>query len=209
MTAPVAPVAAGTATSAATITIRSRWNYDRILYSGSHATIREAVTTALKSANLRGADLHGAELSGADLSGADLCGADLCDADLCDANLGDANLGDVKADLISEVLRLPNELEALRDALLNGKVDGSTYSGECACLAGTLAKARGIEHYNGELIKVGPVTFHASSHSLREQWFMAICIGDTPDKSQVAAIALDWVNEAIAIRDNIRAGAAS
>jgi hypothetical protein len=165
------------------------------------ANLRDA---DLGGANLGGANLGGADLGDADLGGANLGGADLCDADLGGANLGGANLGGIKADFLSEVLRLPDELEALRDALTAGKIDGSTYSGECACLAGTLAKAHGEEDYDGEHLTLGSVVFHADVYSPREQWFLSIKEGDTPENSQVSAIALEWTNEAIAMRDNIR-----
>jgi hypothetical protein len=158
----------------------------------------------LGGANLGGADLGDADLGGANLGGANLGGANLRDADLGGANLGGANLGGIKADFLSEVLRLPDELEALRDALTAGKIDGSTYSGECACLAGTLAKAHGEEDYDGENLTLGSVVFHTDVYSPREQWFLSIKEGDTPENSQVSAIALEWTNEAIAMRDNIR-----
>ena len=49
-----------------------------VLYSGEHASLREAVEAAnLGGANLGGADLGGANLRGADLGGANLRGADL------------------------------------------------------------------------------------------------------------------------------------
>ena len=98
---------------------------------------------------------------------------------------------------------MPNELEFLRDALTAGKVDGSTYSGECACLAGTLAHARGIQEYSGTEITNG-CTFRAQADSPRERFFLAIRKGDTPETSQPCKIALEWALEAIAIRDNIR-----
>jgi uncharacterized protein YjbI with pentapeptide repeats len=161
----------------------------------------------LSGANLSGANLWGANLSGANLSGADLSGADLWGANLSDANLSDANLSDIKADFLSAVLRLPNELEALRAAIIGGKIDGSTYSGECACLAGTLAKARGLEDYRGRDIGQGPTVFHASASSPREKFFTAIRPGDTPESNGAAKIALAWTDEAIAIRDMIRATA--
>jgi hypothetical protein len=100
-------------------------------------------------------------------------------------------------------LKLPNELEFLRDALVAGKVDGSTYQGECACLAGTMAHAKGIFNYEGQPIKNG-LTFVADSSSPREKFFLAIRKGDTPKKNPFAKIALDWTEEAISIRDNIR-----
>ena len=71
------------------IKIKSRWN-GKVLYSGEHADIKEAVEAAVKA----GANLRDADLCGADLRGADLCGADLCDADLRGANLTGANLRD-------------------------------------------------------------------------------------------------------------------
>jgi hypothetical protein len=167
----------------------------------------------LRGADLRGADLSGAYLRGADLSGADLRGADLrgaylsgaylSGADLSGAYLSGAYLSSVRSDFLSEVLKLPNELEFLRDALTAGKVNGSTYSdGECGCLAGTLAIAKGIKHYRGAPIKNG-LTFQADSSSPREQFFLLIRLGDTPEKNPACKIALEWTNEAIEIRDNI------
>ena len=47
------------------IKIKNRWN-GKVLYSGEHADIKEAVEAAVKAgANLRGADLRGANLIGA------------------------------------------------------------------------------------------------------------------------------------------------
>ena len=74
------------------IKIKNRWN-GKVLYSGEHADIKEAVEAAVKAgANLRGANLCGANLCGANLCDANLCGADLCGANLCGANLRGADL---------------------------------------------------------------------------------------------------------------------
>jgi len=90
--------------------------------------------------------------------------------------------------------------------LIAGTVDGSAYSGECACLAGTLARAHGIINYQGGDIGVAPlVDFHAASSSPRELFFTAIRKGDTPETNAASKIALAWTEEAIAIRDFIRA----
>jgi hypothetical protein len=131
----------------------------------------------LSDAYLSGANLSGADLWGANLSGADLWGANLSGADLSDANLSGANLSDIKADFLSAVLRLPNELEAFRAAIIGGKIDGSTYSGECACLAGTLAKARGLEDYRGRDIGQGPT---GKVHELKTvpPWFAMVFHGE-------------------------------
>jgi hypothetical protein len=74
-------------------------------------------------------------------------------------------------------------------------------------LAGTLAKAHGEIDYSGKDLAIGDVTFHANANSPREVWFAAIRVGDTPDKNAAAAMALEWVNEAIAIRNLIRSAA--
>ena len=80
------------------IEIKSCWNSE-VLYSGEHASLREAVEAAnlggadLGGANLRGANLRGADLGGANLGGADLGGANLRGADLGGANLGGAKVG--------------------------------------------------------------------------------------------------------------------
>ena len=102
-------------------------------------------------------------------------------------------------------MRMPDELEALRFALIEGKVDGSSYSGTCACLAGTLAKARGVSVNSGDLIGHDNTAFHVDAGSPREVFFTAIKAGDTPETNAASAVALAWTDEAIAIRDMIRA----
>ncbi|WP_186194441.1 pentapeptide repeat-containing protein [Burkholderia gladioli] len=150
----------------------------------------------LSDANLRGADLRGADLRGADLSDADLRGADLSDADLrgadlCGANLSDADLSDayllpIKADFIEVISQAPREVPALIDALKAGRVDGSTYSGECACLVGTIANARGVDVDSSE--------FGIPKDSSRpvERFFMSIRKGDTPETNGASKLALEW-----------------
>jgi hypothetical protein len=195
---------------------------EAILWESPCSTMRETLEKAvLKGANLKGANLKGANLEGANLKGANLKGANLEGANLEGANLEGANLEGaylkgvyleggnlptVRADFLAAVLNLPNELEFLRDTIKAGKVNGSTYSGECACLAGTLAHAKGIECYTGEPIKNGR-TFIADSSSPRECFFLAIKEGDTPKNNVASKLALEWTEEAIAIRDNIRATA--
>ncbi len=168
----------------------------------SGANLRSA---NLIGANLRSANLIGANLRSADLSGANLRSADLSGANLRSANLIGANLSEIKNDFLAEVLKLPDEIPFLRQALIEGKIDGSTYSGECACLAGTMAHARKIEEYAGDSIEVCEgLKFMADSSSPRERWFLGIRKGDTPETSNLAQVTLGWIDEALAMVANIR-----
>ncbi|MBU9262000.1 pentapeptide repeat-containing protein [Burkholderia multivorans] len=145
----------------------------------------------LSGANLRGAYLSGAYLSDADLSGAYLSGANLRGAYLSGAYLSDADLSGayllpIKADFIEVISQAPREVPALIEALKAGRVDGSTYSGECACLVGTIANARGIDVDSAEL----GIPKDASRPV--ERFFMAIRKGDTPETNAASKLALEW-----------------
>jgi hypothetical protein len=152
----------------------------------------------LSGADLSGADLSDAYLSGADLSDANLSGADLSDAnlshaylsgaDLSDANLSDANLSDAKDDFFKVLDATPTEVPALLETLRSGRVDGSTYEGECACLVGTIAKARGVNPRS--IPNLVP-----DSNRPAERLFLAIRRGDTPENHPIAKIVEDWIGE--------------
>jgi uncharacterized protein YjbI with pentapeptide repeats len=143
----------------------------------------------LRGANFSGADLRGAYLAGADLSGADLRGADLSDANLSGANLRGANLAGVKADYLSILSLAKHEVVGLYKALLSGRIDGSSYSGECACLVGTVANLRHEDHK-----KLG-IDLRPDSSRPAERWFLNIRKGDTPENNQVSAITKEWTEE--------------
>jgi len=142
----------------------------------------------LQDADLRGADLQDAYLRGADLQDADLQDADLQDADLRDANLRDANLRRARTDLFDILLRVPNEIDALAQALRDGRVNGSAYEGDCACLVGTIANARKCSY--SEIPNLAP-----ESSRPAERWFLAIKEGNTPENSNVVKITLKWIEE--------------
>jgi hypothetical protein len=141
----------------------------------------------LSGADLRGADLRGADLRGADLSDADLSGADLRGADLRGADLRGANLVIVRDDLWAVLSAAPREVAGLRQAIVDGRIDGSTYSGECACLVGTIANIRGVNENALGVLKPN------SSRPI-ESFFMAIKKGDTPATNQAASLALEWTD---------------
>ncbi len=189
------------------------------------AVLRDAVLSGavlsgavLSGAVLRGAVLRDAVLRGAVLRGAVLRDAVLRDADLRDADLSGAVLRDAvlrgaiespshplwafKQDLWSILDMAPHEVPGLRTALVEGRVDGSTYTGECACLVGTIANVRGV---NVELVGLPK-----DGGRPAEQWFMSIREGDVPlgDPGKAvgsegvfrASWALRWVDEWTASR---------
>jgi hypothetical protein len=127
----------------------------------------------------------------ANLTDANLTDADLTRADLTGANLTRANLTAIKADFFRILKSAPAEIPALRNALVEGHIDGSTYEGECACLVGTIANARRCPYE--EIPGVAP-----DSSRPAERWFLAIGRGDTPESNPVAKVTLEWTDEFLA-----------
>ena len=160
------------------IKIKNRFT-GSVIFECESATIGRAVSAAVAA----GADLRNANLIGANLTGANLIGADLRDS-----NLRDANLTEIRDDIWAVLSSAPLEVPALIFAIKSGKVDGSTYEGSCSCLVGTLAAARGKGH--DELDGLKPDASRPA-----ERFFMGIKKGDTPETSQVSALALGWVRE--------------
>ena len=73
--------------------------------------------------------------------------------------------------------------------MLAGKVDGSCYQGECACLLGTIAN---IRHCDYDAIGNG---ISPDSSRPAEQWFMSIKKGDTPETNNISKITVEWIDE--------------
>jgi len=164
----------------------------------------------LSYADLRYADLRYANLSYANLRYANLSSANLSSANLSYANLRSANLRSAltlmgcalrgcklknlppqfinicSRDMLFIFNHLKKELPGLRKALVEGRVDGSQYEGECACLIGTLANLDGgltevcsaIPYYEKDAANPG------------ETWFLAISEGDTPKNNEFSKHAV-------------------
>lgn len=150
----------------------------------------------LSYANLTGADLTNADLDRADLSYANLTGtlltsADLTKTNLTGANLSQANLTDIKADLYAVISVVPGEVPGLLEKIHAGQINGSVYTGECACLVGTIANQLRTDY------RRIPGIFADGSRPI-ECFFMAIKSGDTPETNQVAAIVAEWITEWLA-----------
>ena len=144
-------------------------------------------------ADLTNADFANANLTRANLARAILTCAYLSRADLTGVDLRAANLTGIKDDFLAAILYLPAEVPFLRQALLDGKIDGSSYRGECACLAGTMAHACGMAFDEFKQKVMMPI----DPDSPREVWFRLIREGDTPESSQAASITLEWIDEAM------------
>ena len=156
-----------------------------------NAVLRNAVLSGadLRNAVLRNADLSGADLRNADLRNADLRNADLRNADLRNADLSGAVLRSFKADVWMTLTENRHEAAGVATAIREGRVDGSTYTGDCACLVGTIANVRQV---NARDLSHDP-------NRPAEQWFTMIHAGDKPGDDTgggfAAGLALEWVEE--------------
>jgi hypothetical protein len=190
--------------------IKHRWD-GNVLFEYESESLKETVVKAVQSyadlrganlsyanlsgANLSGANLSDADLSGANLSGANLSGANLSGANLSGANLSDADLTPIKNDLFVVLLHAVPEIQFLKQALIDGKIDGSTYTGECACLSGTV--------FQGAQVNNGPqqkdrekLIMSCRDHSRPiERFFLAIRPGDTPENNHAAKLVMEWIEE--------------
>ena len=160
------------------------------------AILRDAdlMDADLRGANLRGANLTDANLTGANLRGANLMdanlrGADLMDADLRGAILTDADLRAFKSDMWMTLVENRAEIPALISAMRAGKINGSFYSGTCACLVGTIANARGVS--------IDAIPHDPANPA--ERWFLMIKEGDKPHDATAGGYALgkalEWTLE--------------
>ena len=136
-----------------------------------------------------------ANLSGANLSDANLSDANLSGANLSRANLSRANLRLFKADMWMTLIQNRAEVSALIAALREGRVDGSHYQGDCACLVGTIANAKSVVYE----------TIEHNSNNPAERWFMMISKGDKPGDDTgggfAAGKALEWALEFCALSE--------
>jgi hypothetical protein len=160
--------------------------------TGANLTGADLTGADLTGADLTGADLYRANLIGADLYranliGADLTGADLTGADLNEADLSEADLSAIRDDVLALLATAPHEVEGLRHVLVDGRVNGLLYEGDCSCLVGTIAKIKGC---NYELLS-------PNSNRQAERWALAIQPGHTPANSQIVAITVGWIDEFI------------
>jgi hypothetical protein len=167
----------------------------------------------LQYAELQGAELQYAKLQGAKLQGAKLQGAELQGAKLQYAKLQGAKPSDplypIKIDFWAVLDQAPAEVAGLRKALVEGRVDGGTYTGACACLVGTIANVREVPVDSDEF------GIPCDADRPAEMWFVPIREGHCAvvDLSQAvegegawrASMALRWLDEWVELRKKVGA----
>ena len=84
------------------------------------------------------------------------------------------------------------EAPALLTALREGRIDGQTYTGECACLVGTIAKARGCDVHDIAGLKM-------DAKRPAERWFLAIR-PEMPLSHPIVAITEKWIADWLGAR---------
>ena len=158
------------------IEIRHR-DTNEVLFTAEEATdMADAVKQAIKAgANLYGANLVRANLESANLESANLYGA----------NLESANLESIRSDIRVVLATATAEVPGLLAAVREGRIDGSAYSGVCACLVGTIANIRGCSVNDMERNADRPA----------ERWFLAIRPGMLPTFSPVVSLTEAWIVE--------------
>jgi uncharacterized protein YjbI with pentapeptide repeats len=152
-------------------------------------------STSLNNSKLNYADLNNAKLSNANLSKANLSYAILSNTklsysylnntNLSNTDLSKANLYEIKEDLFKVLDNAKPEVLGLYKALIEGRIEGAIYKGECACLIGTIANIR----------KVDVSTLKRNPYSLIECWSIGIKIGDIPKTNQISNITKIWIEE--------------
>lgn len=142
----------------------------------------------LANCTMNGTDLSGANLSNSDMSDCDITGCNMLGSNLTNVELTDCYLTPIRDDIWAILSSVPNEVSSLISAIKEGRIDGSVYTGDCACLIGTIANIRHVNNHS-----IDGVTPNYARPA--EQFFLGIMAGDTPETSQFSALALQWCEE--------------
>ncbi len=168
------------------------WLDGKVLFEGEFGSVKLALEMGVS----KGVCFNYARLDGARLDGARLDGASLVRA-----SLDGARLDPIRNDIWAVLSLAPREAEGLLKAIKEGRINGSAYQGECACLVGTIANVRKCNYRELGVLK-------PDSSRPAECFFLAISKGDTPATSQFSALAAKWVEEWLTSVRGAFAGAA-
>lgn len=100
-----------------------------------------------------------------------------------------------RADIRKILLRAPDEVVGVRDALVEGRIEGSVYNGERCCLVGTIARLRGISTLRQALCLPLERAIQYNEERPAERFFLNISAGDTPKTNGYSKLALKWIDE--------------
>jgi hypothetical protein len=114
--------------------------------------------------------------------------ANLSYADLSSANLRYADLSDIVEDFYKVLELAKSEVPELYKSIWDGKINGSSYQGECACLVGTIANIKKVNYECIDGLK-------PDSDRLSERWFLGIKTGDMPQNSEVSKLTAEWMEK--------------
>jgi uncharacterized protein YjbI with pentapeptide repeats len=145
----------------------------------------------LSNANLHYSILSNVDLSNAYLNNAYLNNAYLNNTNLSNTDLSKANLSEIKEDLFRVLENAKPEVLGLYKALIEGRIDGTIYEGECACLIGTIANIRNVDVSTLKRNPLNPI----------ERWFFSINKGDIPKTNQISNITKIWIEEFAKLND--------
>jgi hypothetical protein len=110
------------------------------------------------------------------------------------------NLEAVKKDLWQVLQIAPSEANSVRQAIINGDLDGGFYIGECCCIKGIIAKSLGIP-----VKKLDQSLGISLNHrSYLENFLFNIMEGDTPETNAYSRAILEWCNEFIAEQEAVK-----
>lgn len=177
----------------------------KIIYEGEAESLKDLVCIAVES----GKSLNYSNLSNCDLSGITIRGGSFVDSTFDRSRFVDSRfvgctfvgstfdgsrfdertLAPFKADLFMKLLYAQHEAAGLRKALIEGRVNGQAYEGECGCFVGTIENLR--REAGCEVVQV----IKRDSSSPIEIWFMLINKGDTPATNQISKMVVEWVEE--------------
>lgn len=118
------------------------------------------------------------------------------DCDLLDMDLAKRNIYAIYD-------KNPKEVIGVLKAIDEGRIDGTLYTGKCACLIGTIGQLRGLAEKRTYDWDVEPSilnTFNKEIWSIdfmspAEQFFIKILEGDTPSTSEYSKFARKWTIE--------------
>jgi hypothetical protein len=109
-------------------------------------------------------------------------------------------------DILSFVEKNPDQIPGLLSALIEGRVNGRDYFGECSCLLGTIASLKlghtatkldipdqfkDSEGFKSGFLELVGRTPRESSYA--ESWFYEITPGDTPKNNPYSCLAVKWI----------------